>query len=35
MKNMYAVKCLYSYKFYDINHNLIEDITPSWEERII
>ena len=35
MKNMYAVKCLYSYKFYDINHSLIEDITPSWEERII
>ena len=35
MKNMYAVKCLYSYKFYDINHSLLEDITPSWEERII
>lgn len=35
MKNMYAVKCIYSYKFYDINHSLIEDITPSWEERII
>ena len=35
MKNMYAVKCLYSYKFYDINHSLIEDITPSWDERII
>lgn len=35
MKNMYAVKCLYQTKFYTIDNELIEDIIPSWEERII
>ena len=35
MKNMYAVKCLYQTKFYTMDNELIEDIIPSWEERII
>ena len=35
MKNMYAIKCLYQYKFYDKNHQLLKDIIPGWEERII
>ena len=35
MKNMYAVKCLYQTKFYTIDNELIEDIIPAWEERII
>lgn len=35
MKNMYAVKCLYQFKFYSMEGELLEDITPGWEERII
>ena len=35
MKNMYAVKFLYQTKFYTKENELIEDIIPSWEERII
>ena len=35
MRNMYAVKCLYQTKFYTKENKLIEDIIPSWEERII
>lgn len=35
MKDMYAIKCLYQYKFYNENNELIEDIIPGWEERII
>ena len=25
MKNMYAIKCLYQYKFYDKNDQLLKD----------
>lgn len=35
MKNMYAIKCLYQYKFYDKNDQLLKDIIPGWEEKII
>lgn len=35
MKNMYAVKCLYQSKFYNTESKLLEEILPSWEERII
>lgn len=35
MKNMYAIKCLYQYKFYDQNDQLLKDIIPGWEEKII
>lgn len=35
MKNMYAIKCLYQYKFYDKNDELLKDIIPGWEEKII
>ena len=35
MKNMYAIKCLYQSKFYSVNNKLLDEITPSWEERII
>ena len=35
MKNMYAVKCLYKYSYYNQENELIEEIIPSWEERII
>ena len=35
MKNMYAVKCLYQTKFYTMENELIDDLLPSWEERII
>ena len=35
MKNMYAIKCLYQYKFYDKNNELLKDIIPGWEEKII
>ncbi|MBQ9115626.1 MAG: DUF4288 domain-containing protein [Clostridia bacterium] len=35
MKNMYAVKCLYQSKFYSADNELLDDIIPNWEERII
>ena len=35
MKNMYAIKCLYQEKFYSMDNKLLEDVMPSWEERII
>lgn len=35
MKNMYAVKCLYKYSYYNQENELIEEVIPSWEERII
>ena len=35
MKNMYAVKCLYKADFYNKNGDLLENIIPGWEERII
>ena len=35
MKNMYAVKCLYQFKFYSMENELLEDVMPGWEERII
>ena len=35
MKNMYAVKCLYKSTFYTMDGELLDDIMPSWEERII
>ena len=35
MKNMYAVKCLYQFKFYSMENELLDDIMPTWEERII
>lgn len=35
MNNMYAVKCLYKYSYYDQENELIEEVIPSWEERII
>lgn len=35
MKNMYAVKCLYEFNFYDGEHKLVDGLLPSWEERII
>ena len=34
MKNMYAVKCLYQSTFYSESGQPLEDITPSWEERV-
>ena len=35
MKNMYAVKCLYKYSYHNQENELIEEVIPSWEERII
>ena len=35
MKNMYAIKCLYQSKFYTMDGESLDDIMPSWEERII
>lgn len=35
MKDMYAIKCLYQSKFYSIDNELLDKITPAWEERII
>lgn len=35
MKNMYAVKCLYQSKFYSVDNKLLDEVMPSWEERII
>ena len=35
MNNMYAVKCLYKYSYYNQENELIEEVIPSWEERII
>ncbi|MBO5223198.1 MAG: DUF4288 domain-containing protein [Clostridia bacterium] len=35
MKNTYAVKCLYQSKFYSDNNELMEDVLPVWEERIV
>ena len=35
MKNMYAIKCLYQSKFYTMDNKSLDDIMPSWEERII
>ena len=35
MKNMYAVKCLYQYRFYSIDDKLLDEVIPAWEERII
>ena len=35
MKNMYAVKCLYQSKFYSMDNKLLDEVIPSWEERII
>ena len=35
MKNMYAVKCLYQYRFYSIDNKLLDEAIPAWEERII
>ena len=35
MKNMYAVKCLYQSAFYSADNKLLDEVIPSWEERII
>ncbi len=35
MKNMYAVKCLYQLRFYSQEDELLNEIIPGWEERII
>ena len=35
MKNMYAIKSLYKYSYYNQENELIEEVIPSWEERII
>lgn len=35
MKDMYAVKCLYQSRFYSVDHTLLADVMPAWEERII
>jgi len=35
MKDMYAVKCLYQSTFYSVEGKLLEEVLPSWEERII
>ena len=35
MKSMYAVKCLYQFQFYSMDDKLLDEIMPSWEERII
>ena len=35
MKNMYAVKCLYQFRYYTLDGKLIDDAPPCWEERII
>lgn len=35
MKNMYAVKCLYRFRYYTQDGNLIDDAGSCWEERII
>ena len=35
MKNMYAVKCLYQSKYYSMENELLDDVIPAWEERII
>lgn len=35
MKNMYAVKCMYQSKFYSMENELLDEVMPSWEERII
>ena len=35
MNNMYAVKSLYKYSYYNQENELIEEVIPSWEERII
>ena len=35
MKNMYAIKSLYQSTFYTMDNELLDDIMPSWEERII
>lgn len=35
MKNMYALKCLYQAKFYNKDGELLGELLPNWEERII
>ena len=35
MKNMYAMKCLYKYSFYNQKHELIKKVIPRWEERLV
>ena len=35
MKNMYALKCLYQSKFYNKDGELLGELLPNWEERII
>lgn len=35
MKSMYAVKCLYQLQFYSMDNKLLDEVIPSWEERII
>ena len=33
MKDMYAVKCLYKYSYYNQYNELIKEIIPSWEAQ--
>lgn len=35
LKNMFAVKCLYQYRYYSRENKLLEEVIPGWEERII
>lgn len=35
MENMYAVKCLYQYRYYSPEDILLAELIPGWEERII
>ena len=35
MKSMYAVKCLYQFQFYSMDDKLLDELIPSWEERVI